>query len=254
LDKSINSKICKNKADSECHNYAMLNSLLHELRVLNGSIKRSSELVSISSEKGMDIQNLEHHAKKIFNTTTIMSMWLDIADLEYNPENFTQQEKSYFSVHGIFHKAIIALTNKAKDKRIKIKKINSSNKSVQQIKGYPVVDLLPYLILDNSIKYSPNNLEIETVIVEDINTIKVTVSSFGPLLHDYEVEKVFINKYRGEEVEKLNIQGSGRGLCFAKFICDINEFEIMVVSSGGTININETTYRPFEITVIFKKP
>lgn len=101
-------------------------------------------------------------------------------------------------------------------------------KQALNIMGYKIFDLLPFVLLDNAIKYSPKDKDIRVTFLEKDNSLSVTIMSYGPPLLAGEEQFVFEETFRGENV-KNTTEGSGIGLSLAKKICDIHDISIMIL-------------------------
>ncbi len=78
-------------------------------------------------------------------------------------------------------------------------------------------------IIDNAIKFTPDNGKIIVSLTSDATNIVLHVSDTGSGIPDAEKDKVFERFYRAN---KTNTQGSGLGLSMAKWVCDIHEAQI----------------------------
>ena len=101
------------------------------------------------------------------------------------------------------------------------------------MQGYDIFEMLPFLLLDNAIKFSPPYNDIHVTFFESRPNLTVTVLSIGPPLDKGEELKVFEAGYRGKHASGY-ASGSGLGLTIAKQICDIHKIKISVKSEGDT--------------------
>ena len=85
-------------------------------------------------------------------------------------------------------------------------------------------------LVDNAIKYSPENENIELRVKTNNNKIIVEVADIGKGIKDSEKEKIFERFYRSREVEKLGIKGYGLGLSIVKSIVEV---------MGGSIEVKD---------------
>src|SRR5687768_11221657 len=127
------------------------------------------------------------------------------------------------NIYGKFYKAMLSFKRIAENKKIRIQ---PQGKSTALIYMYPIIDILPYLILDNAVKYSPMSGSISVQFSESSDFVDITTSSIGPSLEDEDLDRTFEKGYRGKRVLETNIQGSGRGLSLVKYICDIHDANV----------------------------
>lgn len=99
--------------------------------------------------------------------------------------------------------------NLVKEKKITFL-FNSENTS--NIDTYEIFDFIPYILIENAVKYSPRGSEIDIDITNIRDKIQVVVGSFGPALSDEEKDLIFTKRYRGETARLMGIKGQGLGL------------------------------------------
>jgi K+-sensing histidine kinase KdpD len=228
----------------------ILQSLMHEVRQYNSIMRQNAELISRSSEGKIDIGNIKHASSLIFETTYYMTCWLDYVELMLNPALFFNQNKQNISLYGIFFKAIKAMKRSSKKKGIDIKQTGTISTNVPL---YSIIEIIPYLLLDNCIKYSPQNSKIEINFYEDADTQNIIISSIGPHLYKDEELKIFEFGYRGEEAKKTGICGEGLGLFYLKLIIEQNDGQITFKQDKTTYIINDIQYSNTEIKLFFLK-
>jgi len=76
-------------------------------------------------------------------------------------------------------------------------------------------------VVDNAIKYSPQNEKVEIRANKILDRITITVADKGLGISDSEKEKIFERFYRSSEIEKLGIKGHGLGLSIAQAIVNV---------------------------------
>lgn len=85
-------------------------------------------------------------------------------------------------------------------------------------------------LIDNAIKYSPDNSLVIVKAIKINEKINISVEDFGFGIKDDEKEKVFERFYRSASSVKENVKGYGLGLCLVKTI---------VLSMEGTITVED---------------
>ena len=139
---------------------------------------------------------------------------------------------SDYNIYKIIDKVRICIKDRATAKNIRINM--SAYRQFRNIKAHDCIQLLPFLILDNAIKYSPNGETIDIIFNERENQQHVRISSLGPVVFQNELEKICSQGYRGEAAAKVTEDGMGIGLYTANCICKINNIK-MEVNSGEEI-------------------
>ncbi len=229
------------------HDIELMNSSLHEIRKFNTEIKNLSEEIMDPNNQN----NVEKNAKAIFAASSLISVRLNIFDFDENPRIVTSSTPYSASVFGKFQKSAHVLEVRAKRKSVTIK--NFVGNSFKKIDIYPVFEFLPFVIMENAVKYSPEKQDITVNFEENMGCLEIIVSSMGPILTKQEIETVFEKGARGQAAIKLDDSGGGYGLYFAKVICDIHNIGIQVSSeTSNGFTLNNIRYTTFAIKLTIK--
>ncbi len=121
----------------------------------------------------------------------------------------------------------------------------------------PCMKLLPTLLMDNAIKYTPFGHEIDVNVVPDEYGRTITITNFGPMLDDGEEEVIFsINQnYRGYWASKAKSDGHGIGLKLSKLIVSahpwINAQILASSAKEASFALEGIPYSKFVISLYF---
>ena len=225
---------------------------LHEIRKFNTQIKRYAEelMISSASPDSKFVAFVDQKSKSIFASSSMLSTRLSVYDFETNPEVITSSSQRA-SLYKKFDKARRVLEVYAKDQRVRIDQFDGA--SYYEMDSYQVLDFLPFVILENAIKYSPKDQSV-SVTFDDANTsLKVTVSSLGPKNTKEDLREVFVKRGRGSVARSLDTSGGGYGLYFAKLICDLHEIDISVSSDDAILTFNGLDYSIFTVVLKLQK-
>ena len=86
-------------------------------------------------------------------------------------------------------------------------------------------------ILDNAVKYSPDNKKISVTSKVDGGKIFVSIADNGVGIAREKLDKIFERFFRVSEVD--NVRGGGLGLTIARWVADIHDIKISVESELG---------------------
>jgi len=106
------------------------------------------------------------------------------------------------------------------------------------------VDLMRQVLanlVENAIKYSPENTIVTVSSAEQDGKIQVSVQDQGPGIPQDELENIFLKFYRSKSAKASPIKGSGLGLYLAKYFVDLHGGQISVQSApseGSTFSIH----------------
>lgn len=221
-----------------------LNSTLHEVRRFSAQI---SSFTSILSQKTEGDPVLNGTAQSAFLAAGMISSRLAYTDIQLNPRALEHQTPVRAGIYKKFDKTRKLLTEEARRKRVRVE---FTGESRNEIEALPVFELLPFVLLDNAIKYSPND-QIVTVNFEQTDRKDhVTVKSTGPWASKEELARLFEKGFRGQQVK--NLPGQGLGLFLAKEVCALHSVRIRAeCSSISSYQINGINYAEFKIDLQF---
>ena len=229
-----------------------LKSTFHEFRRLNTQIKRQAEeSLSEANNKALpDMSFINFRLGNIFATSSLISVRLNSYDAAINPDLIFSENRTKTSIYSKFEKiknclhTIAASSNNA---------ITFSGQSYGVINAFHIFEMLPYLVLENAVKFSPPEQDISVNFEEDINSIIITIRSYGPIVLKKERNKIFEKDYRGIHARK-KIEGTGAGLFLAKLICDHHDANISVLPpSGKSFTLDGIQYYEFILQISIHK-
>ena len=227
-----------------------VNELLHEARKLNGQIKTECDVIWENSSAGTVydadellgiIRNIHIYSFIVYNRfqyfDTVLNPALSVG-ASYNAVIFKKIDKMRKLLKGYGRKNVW---------------ISLDTQSTYNYRIYQSFETLLFIILENAIKYSPDNKPITVNFEEpDKDFLMVTIQSVGPYCLTDEVAKLGTKGFRGENAKKLDSTGQGIGLHFASRICDQHNVSIAFESKyqGKDHGI---TYGLFTVTLHFDR-
>ncbi len=236
----------------------VLRDTMHEVREFNRVIKANSEMLTRllqieneGSSLSLNVQNANNargQALAIFQTAQMVSARLDLIDFETNPEVFSSERTITGSVYGKFDKARKMLYPRARHKNVRI---SFTGESRRKSELYPVFDILPFLLLENAVKYAPANSQVDISIDEYQKSIDVKIESMGPFVGQDELTKLNTKGFRAAEAKKTGEKGSGFGLYFANFVAVLHDARLTFSSGANSHTLNGARYAPFSVTLSF---
>lgn len=225
---------------------SMLAESIHEVRTVNSALYNAAyELQNRLTGQGND----GALSKNITSLSELISQRMELMDFFAAHQQQSAVQLEIVPVFRKFDKLYKCFKALAKSRNIDLQIDGASHRSVKATCHF---ELIPLLLLDNAVKYSPDNKKISISIIEIGSEIKCQVSSIGPLVKDDERERIFMQGERGEFAKKTGSSGSGIGLYFLKTLVNSAGGEIYF-SQGGDIslNIKGVPYRETEFSLIF---
>lgn len=220
-----------------------LNGMMHEVRRFSSELSDHAEGLSklLSTQAG----GTKELSETIFFTSGMLASRLAFTDIELNPAAIRLQIKIRIGIYKKFDKARYILSKRARAKQIKI--IFKGN-SIKEFEAIDAFELVPFVILDNAIKYSPSGREIIISFEENSRELEVIVSSCGPQVEPSELPTIFMKGVRGRNGASAVSAGDGLGLYLAKTLCDLTSISISATSSPiSEFEMSGIAYSTFEM-------
>jgi signal transduction histidine kinase len=224
-----------------------LANLTHDLRAISKEIYHAVSSARESLPPQSDPE-LVFHLDNAVNTQQLMSLRLDVIDYTTGASSRWTNEK--ISPYKKADKVRKSFRGFAVSKGCRI---DLEGRAWGFIFGPPIFEMVPIVLIENAIKYSPPKSPIFVRFEENENEIIMRVESLGPQIKDDEKESIFRKNFRGEKAEQHSSTGSGIGLYAAR--------TIMQTHFGGDVKVNQISndlvggqsYWKTRFTVIMKR-
>jgi hypothetical protein len=242
-----------NKTEKLQKNYIestrFIKDVLHEVKSFNAQILAKAEEVEIKMDESSPkvkkkVSSYIPNVKNIVALSYLISTRFSVYDATVNPDVLEYGNKSMVTIYKKFDKIKKCYSEEAQKKSIKTKLIGQSN---LRFGAYPIFDILPFLLLQNAIKYSPTGKEIEINFEENKNELKIMIKSYGPVVSKDEIDNIFTKGYRSKLAQKAIKDGSGTGLFLAREICRVHGISIEVTSGNEEFYIKDIPYSIFNV-------
>src|SRR3546814_19660665 len=102
-----------------------------------------------------------------------------------------------------------SFTGKMRARRIKWR---FEGRSRDNVVGPPIFEIIPFVIVENALKYAPTGSEVLVKFEEKTDEILIRFDSLGPVIGDKEKNRIFERSYRGEAVRGSSLK-IGRASC-----------------------------------------
>lgn len=205
--------------------------IVHEIRNIN------AQIISKADNLAYQLQNQNNRKKKpewgeisrnILSLGEVIETRFLCYDISVNPESLLIGGTKITSIYKKFDKMRMCFNDLAKEKNINIKFSHTCDVSID---AYNSFELVPYLIIDNLIKYTiPGNDAVISFNKFEKN-LSIEVRSCGPYVKNDEIDKITKKGFRAEAAIKYNKKGSGIGLSLLKKICDIHSISVEIEST-----------------------
>ncbi len=215
----------------------------HELRTPVSVIKGYAETLLSGALAGDPerairfVEIIHSHSERL---TNLIGDLLTLSELESGDVSL---ELSRLNIEGPVRHAMMLLEQKAADKGITID--SSEIKEVPPVLGdRGRVEQVLINLLDNAIKYTPENGAITVKAADEGKMLKISVTDTGLGIPPKDLPRIFERFYRVDEARSREQGGTGLGLSIVKHI---------VQAHGGTLSVASTVGKGSTFSFTLKK-
>jgi len=215
----ISNNIAKDKFD-QFHEFA---KWANEINFYASKLIDSSKNGHIT---GFDAAN--EYLKSLYKTSVMLLDSLNTSSIYFNPASASFGNKRPTDIYSMIHKISLVLSHsKMNNRKAKIP-IHGIVKNKHLV--YESFKIIPLSFIQNALKYRKAN-DVEITFEETEKSLTMNVISYGDLIPENDLTKLFDRGYRASSAVKSKIEGNGLGLYVAKIVADAHDFELEVKSS-----------------------
>ena len=231
---------------------ALVRAHMHEIRRINTNIYHASYASEreLSKNNNMDTGAINRYTKNVSGLSQILKIRADYLDFLSNPSLEAVAKQNVF-VYRKFDKVAMGIRPTARRRRIRVEVKGESHGTIQ---GLPIFEIAPYVVIDNAVKYSPEDQTVEVELGEDQNRIWANVQSMGPSVKPEEQDRIFDEGYSGEFARQTGRAGSGVGLYVLRAIVErLHDGTVAFQQNGVEISIDEVPYRNTVVSLVLPR-
>ena len=219
---------------------------IHEVRSINTDIYNAVYRLKENLEQSDYKEDRDHPiVRNIEELSKILRTRTDVLDVLSNPILLTAPRNS-IPIYRAFHRVVRSLNSTAIAAGVHM---HMTGASVGRVTGIMLFDVIPYLVIQNAIKYAPRGSNIEVGFTEGNNHVVIRVTSEGPLVEEDEIERIFMSGFRGKYARYVTAEGTGFGLYLVKMLVESHEGgTIYFTQAGDRRMVNHIPYRTTNIT------
>lgn len=209
----------------------------HELRTPLAVMQSNIDILIDNTDMTAEDQKpwLDNINYEIKNMTTLTNSLLELA--RFDEEN-THIELNNFDINNLLNYIQQSFTTMCKDKNLSFA-IEKNDVNTLFGNEFEIKRLL-IILIDNAIKYTPNNGSIKLSLVTKNKSTEILVSDTGIGMTEDEIDHIFHRFYRVDKVRERSVGGFGLGLSMANLIVKLHKGKINVLSkpdNGSTFII-----------------
>lgn len=209
----------------------------HDIKRMLGAINAQCEAYALK-QSGNPLRDalvkLPPEIKAIHKAVELIEQQCEIPDLLVNPELMRSGPREARKIHNSFFKVakILDATARSGGRKIQL------GDTFSELNVYGTFDLLPFILLDNAIKYSFEDQEISVQFRPVGRSLVIEITNFGPIVSSAELGQLTQLFFRGAHASIFAREGSGIGLYLANQLAQINggSLELECVGTSNFIN------------------
>jgi heavy metal sensor kinase len=202
----------------------------HELRTPIAVIRTTAEL---TRQRQRTIPEYEEANSQILNeaerTSELIENLLMLARADSQAAQFSFSNLKLCEVVCV---AVASTASLADAKNIRLH-TKTSKSPVNVLADRDAVRRLVIIFVDNAIKYSPPGSDVFVSVNADGKEASIEVKDHGIGIADEDLPHIFERFYRADKARSREMGGAGLGLSIAKWIADVHQANIKVISHLG---------------------
>lgn len=218
-------------------------NVLHDIKPSASLIFRNAEKL-IYQNQGNDFyekfENSPEPVKALYKSVVLMENRMAMANIYANPESAVFGSETQTGIFRLLHMLVRTFSSLADAKKLTLK---MDGRSFNTPYIYSSFVAIPFVLIDNAIKYSLKEQEI-FVSANDFKDgkVEIAVKSYSPFIKPSDREKIFEKGFRCDSSQHLSERGAGLGLYVARIVADAHNTKILLESSQPSPSINGISY------------
>lgn len=168
----------------------------------------------------------------LFETDRLTKLTSNILTLNELDPKTVRLEITTFDLNSIIRHTVETFEGKCKERHIKFSIIYANSKELIKADKSKIGQVI-YNLIDNAIKFSPDNSTINITVKERGEKAYVSVKDHGCGIPKENIDKIFDRFYKSDSSRGKDKKGSGLGLSITKEVIAAHDENIDVVSTVG---------------------
>jgi signal transduction histidine kinase len=216
---------------------SMLTENVHEIRSMNTSLYHIG--YELQEKLQYDEKIKLALAKNVVALSELISDRIELADLTVSNVLTARPSNKGVTVYKKFDKMARCYNAYAKKRQITINIVGDSRTQVREVEH---MDMIPLVVIDNAVKYSPDRSDVEVSFQEDDTHVHCAVASFGPKIEPEESDEIFSRERRGVHAVNSGKSGTGIGLFFLKQLLTPIRGAVSVHQDNAQVVVGRQSY------------
>ncbi|MCO5287631.1 MAG: ATP-binding protein, partial [Chitinophagaceae bacterium] len=155
----------------------------------------------------------------------LITSQLGMVDVIINPKSIEFGRRKVINLYRLFEKIKILFGHLAIKKRDVTINLVAEGR-IRDCSCYESIEFIPLILLDNALKYSVADSQIEIKLEQSSTKVKIIVKSMGPFVSDKNKDRIFEKFFRDESAEEFSKEGIGMGLWIAQQILQAHQSKL----------------------------
>lgn len=224
-----------NRAKSE-----FLATMSHELRTPLNAILGFSDVLQMDVSGSLPIEKRVEYAGDIHESGRhLLSLINDVLDISTIEAGKRKINKTKFDLNAVIESCLKNFSEGTNPRNISIN-LETSNTPIPMIAGERATAQIILNLLSNAVKFSPDGSNIDLVINEAPDNVKITVTDHGIGISEDRLENITEPFSRSSDNAEIAADGTGLGLSIVKGLADLHDGKLTIQSElgvGTTISV-----------------
>lgn len=200
--------------------------ILHNIISLNSINNQEFDLIfspesldKIPHKKVIDLMNSTILKDSKSVARSILKINKNNNEIKYELDTFrylmnprTELRKSKQNLHKVTKRILDTFFVDFLDANITVNLITENNKIIEKDLNFDCLRYAIYNLFDNALKYCKRNSVLDIIISDKNTSINIAFSMFSHIINDNEVDKIFLDGFRGQTANLSLKKGDGIGL------------------------------------------
>ena len=229
----------------------LFDDTIHEINKIYKQIEGNTHRIKESFESlRLDDDYLNNTIKTLEGNVSLLSIRLELHRYLMNPSLTESDQYGRFVIYKKVEKIYKCLYEEKTKKGLTID-LSGSNERRYRLKN--TIELAIFIIIENAIKYSPENETVKINFSESNGGLIVTFMNWGICPSEVEMQKLTERGYRSTIIlQQTKINGNGLGLYLLKQLCQSNSVEFDISKGDELKMISGVKYNPFIVKLTFR--
>lgn len=230
-------------------NSELFDDTIHEINKIYTLLENNTYKLRNAYDSSQFDDFFDNILKDMEGNVSLLSIRLQLHRYLMNPSLTEKDQTGKFVIWKKVEKIYKCLYAEKAKKNLSIDMTGSNTKS---FKLKNTIEIAIFIIIENAIKYSPNNEVITINFVESKNNLVVSFTNWGTCPSDEEMTRLTERGFRSNITrQNPTIKGSGLGLYILEQICKSNGVDLNITKGDTTKKIANVDYTPFTVKLTF---